>query len=99
ILDDGQSPKHSQSLNRAVHEWSVQQVSHWLMSLNLDQYVSEFSAQNITGEQLLQLDGNKLKVESGLYLCPVLKEHEEDRALLKLLRNGLPADLQLGGFK
>ncbi|EGW06946.1 Neurabin-1 [Cricetulus griseus] len=61
ILDDGQSPKHSQSLNRAVHEWSVQQVSHWLMSLNLDQYVSEFSAQSITGEQLLQLDGNKLK--------------------------------------
>ncbi|XP_066898627.1 neurabin-1 isoform X6 [Kogia breviceps] len=61
ILDDGQSPKHSQCLNRAVHEWSVQQVSHWLVSLNLEQYVSEFSAQNITGEQLLQLDGNKLK--------------------------------------
>ncbi|XP_053753821.1 neurabin-1 isoform X13 [Panthera pardus] len=61
ILDDGQSPKHSQCQNRAVHEWSVQQVSHWLMSLNLEQYVSEFSAQNITGEQLLQLDGNKLK--------------------------------------
>ncbi|XP_023572584.1 neurabin-1 isoform X3 [Octodon degus] len=61
ILDDGQSPKHSQYQSRAVHEWSVQQVSHWLMSLSLEQYVSEFSAQNITGEQLLQLDGNKLK--------------------------------------
>ncbi|XP_039733998.1 neurabin-1 isoform X7 [Pteropus medius] len=61
ILDDGQSPKHSQCQNRAVPEWSVQQVSHWLMSLSLEQYVSEFSAQNITGEQLLQLDGNKLK--------------------------------------
>ncbi|KAM7120815.1 neurabin-1 isoform 10-T13 [Molossus nigricans] len=61
ILDDGQSPKHSQCQNRAVQEWSVQQVSHWLMSLNLEQYVSEFSAQNVTGEQLLQLDGNKLK--------------------------------------
>ncbi|XP_004676755.1 PREDICTED: neurabin-1 isoform X3 [Condylura cristata] len=61
ILDDGQSPKHSQCQNRAVQEWSVQQVSNWLMSLNLEQYVSEFSAQNITGEQLLQLDGNKLK--------------------------------------
>ncbi|XP_066094560.1 neurabin-1 isoform X5 [Saccopteryx bilineata] len=61
ILDDGQSPKHSPSQNRAVREWSVQQVSHWLMSLNLDQYVAEFSAQSITGEQLLQLDGNKLK--------------------------------------
>ncbi|KAM9216023.1 neurabin-1 isoform 3-T3 [Dugong dugon] len=61
ILDDGQSPKHSQCQNRAVREWSVQQVSHWLMSLNLEQYVSEFSAQNVTGEQLLQLDGSKLK--------------------------------------
>uniref|UniRef100_A0A8B9SKX1 Protein phosphatase 1 regulatory subunit 9A n=1 Tax=Anas platyrhynchos TaxID=8839 RepID=A0A8B9SKX1_ANAPL len=50
ILDDGQSPKHSQCQNRAVQEWSVQQVSHWLMSLNLEQYVSEFS-----------LDGSKLK--------------------------------------
>ncbi|KAL1788069.1 neurabin-1 isoform X2 [Sigmodon hispidus] len=75
ILDDGQSPKHSQSLNRAVHEWSVQQVSHWLMSLNLEQYVSEFSAQNITGEQLLQLDGNKLKA-LGM-------TSSQDRALVK----------------
>lgn len=65
ILDDGQSPKHTPSQNRAAHEWSVQQVSHWLMSLNLDQYVSEFSAQNISGEQLLQLDGNKLKVKDS----------------------------------
>lgn len=62
ILDDGQSPKHSQYQSRAVQEWSVQQVSHWLMSLNLEQYVSEFSAQNINGEHLLQLDGSKLKV-------------------------------------
>lgn len=69
ILDDGQSPKHSQCQNRAVQEWSVQQVSHWLMSLNLEQYVSEFSAQNITGEQLLQLDGNKLKVKNYICLC------------------------------
>ncbi|CAO2602873.1 Ppp1r9a, partial [Lemmus lemmus] len=75
ILDDGQSPKHSLSLNRAIHEWSVQQVSHWLMSLNLDLYVSEFSAQNITGEQLLQLDGNKLKA-LGM-------TSSQDRALVK----------------
>ncbi|XP_028634994.1 neurabin-1 [Grammomys surdaster] len=75
ILDDGQSPKHTPSQNRAVHEWSVQQVSHWLMSLNLDQYVSEFSAQNISGEQLLQLDGNKLKA-LGM-------TSSQDRALVK----------------
>ncbi|GAB1290536.1 Neurabin I [Apodemus speciosus] len=75
ILDDGQSPKHTQSQNRAVHEWSVQQVAHWLMSLNLDQYVSEFSAQNVSGEQLLQLDGNKLKA-LGM-------TSSQDRALVK----------------
>ncbi|XP_031236971.1 neurabin-1 isoform X6 [Mastomys coucha] len=75
ILDDGQSPKHTQSQNRAVHEWSVQQVSHWLMNLNLDQYVSEFSAQNISGEQLLQLDGNRLKA-LGM-------TSSQDRALVK----------------
>ncbi|XP_029334022.1 neurabin-1 [Mus caroli] len=75
ILDDGQSPKHTQSQNRAVHEWSVQQVSHWLMSLSLDQYVPEFSAQNISGEQLLQLDGNKLKA-LGM-------TSSQDRALVK----------------
>lgn len=62
ILDDGQSPKHSQCQSHAVQEWSVQQVSHWLMSLSLEQYVSEFSAQNINGEHLLQLDGSRLKV-------------------------------------
>lgn len=44
----------------------MQQVSHWLVGLSLDQYVSEFSAQNISGEQLLQLDGNKLKVKNPL---------------------------------
>ncbi|XP_053215654.1 neurabin-1 isoform X6 [Podarcis raffonei] len=61
ILDDGQSPKHSQSPNRAFQEWSVQQVTNWLMSLNLEQYVPEFTAQNINGERLVQLDGSKLK--------------------------------------
>ncbi|KAM5302883.1 neurabin-1 isoform 4-T6 [Glossophaga mutica] len=75
ILDDGQSPKHSQCQNRAVQEWSAQQVSHWLVSLNLEQYVSEFSAQNIAGEQLLQLDGNKLKALGMI--------SSQDRAVVK----------------
>ncbi|XP_068790981.1 neurabin-1 isoform X1 [Struthio camelus] len=75
ILDDGQSPKHSQCQNRAVQEWSVQQVSHWLTSLNLEQYVSEFSAQNINGEHLLQLDGSKLKA-LGM-------TSSQDRAIIK----------------
>lgn len=50
-------------------------MSHWLMSLSLDQYVPEFSAQSISGEQLLQLDGNKLKA-LGM-------TSSQDRALVK----------------
>ncbi|XP_032641245.1 neurabin-1 isoform X7 [Chelonoidis abingdonii] len=75
ILDDGQSPKHSQCQNRAVQEWSIQQVSHWLISLNFEQYVSEFTAQNINGEHLLQLDGSKLKT-LGM-------TSSQDRAIIK----------------
>ncbi|XP_067418272.1 neurabin-1 isoform X2 [Emydura macquarii macquarii] len=75
ILDDGQSPKHNQCQNRAVQEWSIQQVSHWLMSLNFEQYVSEFTAQNINGEHLLQLDGSKLKA-LGM-------TSSQDRAIIK----------------
>ncbi|NWI17444.1 NEB1 protein, partial [Crypturellus soui] len=45
------------------------------MSLNLEQYVSEFSAQNINGEHLLQLDGSKLKA-LGM-------TSSQDRAIIK----------------
>ncbi|XP_009072489.1 PREDICTED: neurabin-1 isoform X1 [Acanthisitta chloris] len=86
ILDDGQSPKHSQYQSRAVHEWSVQQVSHWLMSLNLEQYVSEFSAQNINGEHLLQLDGSKLKA-LGM-------TSSQDRAIIKKKLKEMKASLE-----
>ncbi|KAG8443123.1 hypothetical protein GDO86_011801, partial [Hymenochirus boettgeri] len=61
ILDDGLSPKHSRSQSHSVLEWSTQQVTDWLRSLRLEHYVSEFTTQNINGEQLLQLDGSKLK--------------------------------------
>lgn len=43
IFDDGQFFKYSQCQNWVVQEWSVQQVFYWLMSLNLEQYVFEFS--------------------------------------------------------
>ncbi|KAM6209397.1 neurabin-1 isoform 3-T3 [Sarcoramphus papa] len=86
ILDDGQSPKHSQCQSRAVQEWSVQQVSHWLMSLNLEQYVSEFSAQNINGEHLLQLDGSKLKA-LGM-------TSSQDRAIIKKKVKEMKASLE-----
>ncbi|XP_032532590.1 neurabin-1 isoform X2 [Chiroxiphia lanceolata] len=86
ILDDGQSPKHSHCQSRAVHEWSVQQVSHWLMSLNLEQYVAEFSAQNINGEHLLQLDGSKLKA-LGM-------TSSQDRAIIKKKLKEMKASLE-----
>ncbi|XP_042657637.1 neurabin-1 isoform X3 [Tyto alba] len=86
ILDDGQSPKHSQYQSRAVQDWSVQQVSHWLMSLNLEQYVSEFSAQNINGEHLLQLDGSKLKA-LGM-------TSSQDRAIVKKKLKEMKASLE-----
>lgn len=49
----------------AITEWSVEHVCHWLMALELDQYSSEFRDKNVTGMQLLQLDGSKLKVREG----------------------------------
>ncbi|XP_048413898.2 neurabin-1 isoform X4 [Stegostoma tigrinum] len=61
ILDEGQSPKHNQWKTRAVLDWSTHQVSHWLMGLNMEQYIPQFTAKGIDGEQLLQLDGSKLK--------------------------------------
>ncbi|XP_039592713.1 neurabin-1 isoform X2 [Polypterus senegalus] len=85
ILDDGHSPKHNQWQNRAVFEWSSQQVSHWLMGLNMEQYIPEFTARNIDGEQLLQLDGRKLK-SLGV-------ASSQDRALIKKKLKDLKAIL------
>uniref|UniRef100_A0A3Q1FW15 Sterile alpha motif domain containing 14 n=1 Tax=Acanthochromis polyacanthus TaxID=80966 RepID=A0A3Q1FW15_9TELE len=44
-----------------VSSWSTQQVCQWLRGLNMDQYVPEFTARDIDGQQLLQMDGSKLK--------------------------------------
>ncbi|XP_037647294.1 sterile alpha motif domain-containing protein 14 [Sebastes umbrosus] len=44
-----------------VSSWTTQQVCHWLRGLNMEQYVPEFSARDVDGQQLLQMDGNKLK--------------------------------------
>ncbi|XP_078093965.1 neurabin-1 isoform X16 [Mustelus asterias] len=74
ILDEGQSPKHNQWKTRAVLDWSIHQVSHWLMGLNMEQYIPQFTAKSIDGEQLLQLDGSKLKA---------LGIVSQDRAIIK----------------
>ncbi|XP_044037127.1 sterile alpha motif domain-containing protein 14 isoform X3 [Siniperca chuatsi] len=44
-----------------VSSWTTQQVCQWLKGLNMEQYVPEFSARDIDGQELLQMDGNKLK--------------------------------------
>ncbi|XP_013878619.1 sterile alpha motif domain-containing protein 14 [Austrofundulus limnaeus] len=55
---DEPSPPSSSS---SVSSWTTQQVCQWLRSLHMDQYIPEFSAKDIDGEQLLQMDGSKLK--------------------------------------
>ncbi|KAH1174370.1 hypothetical protein KIL84_002514 [Mauremys mutica] len=59
----------------AATSWSSQQVGQWLESLNLEQYVDEFVAREVDGQQLLHLDGAKLKA-LGV-------SSSTDRALLK----------------
>ncbi|KAJ8254284.1 hypothetical protein COCON_G00208960 [Conger conger] len=44
-----------------VSAWSTQQVCQWLKGLNMEQYIPEFTARDIDGEHLLQMDGTKLK--------------------------------------
>ncbi|XP_061838501.2 neurabin-1 isoform X1 [Nerophis lumbriciformis] len=62
ILDEGRLSKQDQWQNRSVAEWTLQQVSRWLVGLNLEQHIPEFTAKNIDGEQLLQLESADLKV-------------------------------------
>ncbi|KAM4631020.1 neurabin-1 [Polymixia lowei] len=75
ILDEGQFPKQHQWQNCSVTEWTSQQVARWLMGLNLEHHISEFTAKNVDGEQLLQLDSAELKALGVT--------SSQDRALIK----------------
>ncbi|KAM9738245.1 neurabin-1 isoform 2-T4 [Menidia menidia] len=57
ILDEWQH----QWQNHSFTDWTSQQVARWLMTINLEHHVPEFTAKNITGERLLQLDSTELK--------------------------------------
>ncbi|XP_063777475.1 neurabin-1 [Pseudophryne corroboree] len=74
ILDEGQSPKHNPWQSRTALEWSTQQVANWLTTLHLEHCVAEFTAHNINGEQLLQLDSARLKA---------LGVNSQERAIIK----------------
>ncbi|XP_067405335.1 neurabin-2-like isoform X2 [Emydura macquarii macquarii] len=62
-LDDDYAAtgKQNQWHNRPISEWTTQQVCHWLMGMNMEQYIAEFTAKNIDGQQLMLLDSDKLK--------------------------------------
>ncbi|XP_056255940.1 neurabin-1 isoform X2 [Seriola aureovittata] len=75
ILDEGQFSKQYQWQNRTITEWTSQQVAHWLMGLNLEHHIPEFTAKNIDGEQLLQLGSTELKALGVT--------SSQDRALIK----------------
>ncbi|XP_064832090.1 neurabin-1-like isoform X2 [Oncorhynchus masou masou] len=62
-LDDEPVPtgKEYQWQNRPVSEWTNQQICHWLMGMNMDQYTPEFTAKGVDGHQLMHLDSDKLK--------------------------------------
>ncbi|XP_062972457.1 neurabin-1-like isoform X2 [Elgaria multicarinata webbii] len=62
-LDDEPSNtgKQNQWLSRPISEWTTQQVCHWLMGMNMEQYIAEFTSKNIDGQQLMLLDSDKLK--------------------------------------
>ncbi|NXR66294.1 NEB1 protein, partial [Rhadina sibilatrix] len=53
--------KQNQWHSRPISEWTTQQVCHWLMGMNMEQYITEFTAMNVDGQQLMQLDSEKLK--------------------------------------
>ncbi|XP_072541944.1 uncharacterized protein ppp1r9ala isoform X2 [Salminus brasiliensis] len=67
--------KEYQWQNRPVSEWTTQQVCHWLMGMNMDQYTPEFTTKGVDGQQLLNLDSDRLKV-LGV-------SSQSDRAMIK----------------
>ncbi|XP_075961633.1 neurabin-1 [Anarhichas minor] len=75
ILDEGQSQKPHHWQNCSITEWTSQQVARWLLGLNLEHHIPEFTAKNIDGEQLLQLESAELKA-LGV-------SSSQDRALIK----------------
>ncbi|KAM4698340.1 neurabin-1-like [Rhinophrynus dorsalis] len=53
--------KLNQWHSRPISDWTAQQVCHWLIGMNMEQYSSEFTAKNIDGQQLMMLDSERLK--------------------------------------
>ncbi|XP_036000917.1 neurabin-1 isoform X2 [Fundulus heteroclitus] len=89
ILDEAQPLKQHQWQNRSVTEWTSQQVALWLTGLNLEHHIPEFTAKNIDGEQLLQLDSAELKtlgVTSSQDRTLIKKKIKDLKALMEKAR-------------
>lgn len=74
--------------NRPVSDWTSQQVCHWLMGMNMDQYTPEFSTQAIDGQQLLNLDSDRLKVKTFSNLTTWHKRSLKYIWFIDILNNG-----------
>uniref|UniRef100_A0A672HWG4 Neurabin-1 n=1 Tax=Salarias fasciatus TaxID=181472 RepID=A0A672HWG4_SALFA len=89
ILDEAQFSKQHQWQNCSVTEWSPPQVARWLMGLNLEHHIPEFTAKNIDGEQLLQLDSTDLKalgVSSSQDRAVIKKKIKDLKVLMEKAR-------------
>ncbi|XP_029461657.1 neurabin-1-like [Rhinatrema bivittatum] len=73
--DDFATGKQNQWHSRPISDWTVQQVCQWLIGMNMEQYITEFTTKNIDGQQLMLLDSDKLKT-LGV-------SSQNDRALIK----------------
>ncbi|XP_031414251.1 neurabin-1 isoform X3 [Clupea harengus] len=66
--------------SRPLSEWTNQQVCHWLMGMNMDQYIPEFTARGVDGQKLMNLDSSHLK-ELGV------SSHRDRSGLKKKLKD------------
>ncbi|XP_030065060.1 neurabin-1 [Microcaecilia unicolor] len=73
--DDCVAGKQNQWHSRPISDWTVQQVCQWLIGMNMEQYIAEFTTKNIDGQQLMLLDSDKLKT-LGV-------SSQSDRAMIK----------------
>ncbi|XP_062264479.1 sterile alpha motif domain-containing protein 14 isoform X2 [Platichthys flesus] len=75
-----------------VSSWTTQQVCLWLQRLNMEKYVPEFNARNVDGQQLLQMDGSRLKglgVLSSADRCTLKRRIKEIHAAAEKQRKVL----------
>lgn len=61
LPDDSAKPVVAEWKNKPLVEWDTHQVSCWLMSVELEEYSNTFIKKGIDGNELTNLDSNKMK--------------------------------------